>query len=124
MGCRCRIHLDQTPPVREPATAVVPPSPDRIVHKDSVQTYDEPSAPVRPRHTLAIWTSIRLGNNSNRPTMNEWETGQLTYNSVIDSTRLQNRESEQQNRESDDAQSTDPDLIYSDYRSEHLEVLE
>ena len=85
--------------------------------------YEEPPVPVRPRYALANWTSVRLGNDSNRPTLNERETGQLIYNSVIDSTGLQNRESEQQDRESDDAQSTDPDLMYSDYSSEHPEDL-
>ena len=73
--------------------------------------------PVRPRHALVNWTSIRLGNNPNRPTANERETGELIYNSVIDSTGLQNWESEQQDREMDNAQSTD-------YSSEHLEDLE
>ena len=108
MGCEHGIHLDQTPPVREPTVAVVPPSSDRIVYNDSIQMYDEPPVPVRPRHALANWTSVRLGNNPNRPTVNERETRQLTYNSVIDPTGLQNRESEQQDRESDDAQSADP----------------
>ena len=123
MGCRHEIHLDQTPPVREPTIAVVPPSPNRIVHNDSIQTYDELPVPIRPRDALAKWTSIRLGNNPNRPTINERETEQLTYNSVIDTTGLQNRESEQQDRESDDAQSTNSDLMYSDYSSEHPEDL-
>ena len=85
--------------------------------------YDELPVPVRPRHPLANWTSIRLGNNPNRPTVNERETEQLIYNSVIDTNGLQNRESEQQDSESDLAQSTDPDLMYSDYISEHLEDL-
>ena len=62
--------------------------------------------------------------------MNERETEQLTYHSLIDTNEQQNRESEQQNREneqqdseSDDAQSMDLDLMYSDYSSEHLEDL-
>ena len=109
------------PPVRGPTIAVIPPLPDRIVHNDSIQMYDELPVPVRPRHALANWTSVRLGNNPSRPTVNERETEQLTYNSVIDSTGLQNRECEQQDRESDDAQSTNSDLMYSDYSSEHLE---
>ena len=124
LGCRHAIHIDQTPPVREPTVTVVPPSPDKVVYNDSVQMYGELPVPVRPRHALANWTSIRLGNNPNRPTMNEREDGQLIYNSVLDSTRLQNREYVQQDRESDDAQSTDPDLMYSDYSSEHLDDLE
>ena len=55
--------------------------------------------------------------------MNERETEQSTYNSVIDTNGQQNRESEQQDSELDDAQSTDPDLMYSDYSSEHLKDL-
>ena len=99
MGCGCRLHLHQTPPVRKPAVAVVSPSPDRVVHNECVQKYDELPVPVRPRHPLVNWTSIRLGNNPNRPTMNESETEQSTYNSVTDANEQQNRESEQQNRE-------------------------
>ena len=53
MGCGCRLHLDQTPPVREPAIAVVSPSPDRVVHNECVQTYDELPTTVRPRQPLA-----------------------------------------------------------------------
>ena len=84
---------------------------------------DEPAAAVRPRHALANWTSIRLGNDPNRPTMTEMATGQLIYNTVIDSTGPQNGDSGQQNRESDDEMSADAELIYSDYSSEHLEDL-
>ena len=123
MDCRHRLHLNQTPPVREPHIAVVSPSPDRVVHNECVQMYDELPAPVRPRHPLANWTSVRLGNNPDRPTMNERETEQSMYNVVIDTNEQQNRESEQQDSESDDAQSTDLDLMYSDYSSEHLEDL-
>ena len=53
--------------------------------------------------------------------MTEMATGKLIYNAVIDSTGLQNGDSGQQNRESDDEQITDAELIYSDYSSEHLE---
>ena len=76
IGHGCRIHIDQTAPVREPTIAVVPQSPDKIVYNDRVQTYDEPPAAVRPRHALANWTSVRLGNDPNRPTMTEMATGQ------------------------------------------------
>ena len=123
MHCGCRIHLNQTPQVREPAVGVVPPSLDRIIHNECVQISDELPVPVRPRQPLANWTSVRLGNNPKRPTTNERETEHSTYNSVIDTNRQQNRESEQQDSELDDVQSTDPDLMYSDYRSEHLEDL-
>ena len=94
--CGSRIHLHQTPPVKEPAVAVVSPSADRVFHNECVQMYDELPAPVRPRHPLPNWTSVRLGNNPNRPTVNERETEQSTYNSVNDTNEQQNRESEQQ----------------------------
>ena len=123
IGCKCRIHIDQTASVREPAIAIVPLSPDKSVYNDRVQTYDEPPAAVRPRHALANWTSIRLGNDPNRLTVTEIATGQLIDNTVIDSTGPQNGDSRQQNRESDDEQSTEAELIYSDYSSEHLEDL-
>ena len=77
MGCGCRFHIDQTLPVREPAIADVFPSPDGVVHNGCVQMYDEIPVPVRPGHPLANWTSVRLGNNPNRPTVNERETEQL-----------------------------------------------
>ena len=53
MGCGHGLHLHQTPPVREPALAVVSPSPDIVVHNECVQKYDELPVPVRPRHPLA-----------------------------------------------------------------------
>ena len=61
--------------------------------------------------------------------MNERETEQSTYDSVIDTNEQQHRESEEQNRESEqdsesnNAQSMDLDQMYSDYSSEHLEDL-
>ena len=48
---------------------------------------------------------------------------QLINNTFIDFTGPQNDDSGQQNREPGDEQSTDAELIYSDYRSEHLEDL-
>ena len=42
IGYRCR-----TATTKEEAIAFVPPSPHRIVHNDSMQIYEEPSAPVR-----------------------------------------------------------------------------
>ena len=61
---------------------------------------------MRPGHLLANWTSVRLGNNPNRLTTND----NTIYNSVTDTT-------ETQNRESDDAQSTD-----SEHSSEHAQM--
>ena len=60
-------HGCRTATTKEAAIASVPPSPHRIVHNDSMQIYEEPPAPVRPRHSLANWTSIRLGNDSQQP---------------------------------------------------------
>ena len=37
---------------------------------DSVQIYDELPAQPRPRKPLANWTSVRVGNNSDRPISN------------------------------------------------------
>ena len=122
MGCRhghgCRLSINHPPHPGVLKVAMV--SPDKIVTKDRMQTYDEMPAPVRLQHALANWTSVRLGNNPNRPTVNERETEQ--FHSMTDSTGPQNRVSGQ-NRESYDAQSTDSELIYSDYSSEHLEDL-
>ena len=123
MGCRCGIYLHQTPPVKEPAVAVISPSPDRVVHNEWVQTYDELPVPVGRWHSLANWTSVRLGNNPNRPTMNERETEQLTYYSLIDTNEQQNRESDQQNRENEQQNhELDADLMYSGYSSEHFKI--
>ena len=54
-------------------------SPDKIVHTDRVQTYDKMPATVRPRHALANWTSVSLGKDPNRPTINI-EKGETTTN--------------------------------------------
>ena len=94
MGCGCRLYLHQTSPVKEPAVTVVSPSPERVVHNECVQAYDELPSSVRQRHSLANWTSIRLGNNPNRPTMNDRETEPSTYTSLIDTNEQQNRQNE------------------------------
>ena len=47
MGCGHGLYLHQTPPVKEPAVAVVSPSPDRAVHNECVQMYDDLPAPVK-----------------------------------------------------------------------------
>ena len=92
-------------------------SPDKNTHTDRVQTYDKKPAPVRPRHALANWTSFRLKNDSNRPTVNE-ETGEQPQMMMID-------DSNRHNMTSEDTESTDGDPIYSDHGSElDLEGLE
>ena len=99
------------------AVALIPPSPHRIVHNDSVKIYEEPPAPVRCRHSLANWTSVRLGNDPNRHTVDKMTNGPKSYNSIIDPT-------DQQNREVNNNQSTDPEIMYSGYSTDHLEDLE
>ena len=99
---------------------MVPPS-DKSIHTDCVQTYDKIPAPVRPRHPLANWTSVRLGDNLNRPTDQEISEGQLEWNMINDS----NRQGQRHNRTSDETESAHREPIYSDDASEHgLEELE
>ena len=106
-GCRCGIFIHQTP--QEPEIVIVPPT-DRIVHTDRIQTYEEMPAPVRPRHLVANWTSITLGNNPNRPTTDKIIWGQPQWNMFNDD----NRQGQRHNRPSDDMESMEGDPIYSD----------
>ena len=79
--------------------------------------YNEMPAPVRPRHALANWTSVRLGDDPDRPMVNE-ETGEQTQMMMI-------ADSNTHDTTSEDTDSTHGDPIYSDYGSEHnLEGLE
>ena len=112
IGCRCR-----TATTKEAAIACVPPSPHRIVHNDSIQIYEEPPAPVRHRHSLANWTSVRLGNDPNNHTVDETTMGPQHYNLITDPAG-------QQDREINNNQGTDPEIIFSDYSTHHLEDLE
>ena len=47
IGHRRVIPIDQTATTKEAAIALVPPSPHKIVHNDSMQLYEECPAPVR-----------------------------------------------------------------------------
>ena len=87
------------------------------MHIDSIQIYEEPPAPVRHRHSLANWTSVRLGNDPNNHTVDESTMGPQHYNLIIDPT-------DQQDREINNNQSTNPEIVYSDYNIDHLEDLE
>ena len=107
-GCRCGLNINHTLQVGTPNVAVV--SPDKITHTDCVQTYDEMPALVRPRHALASWTSPRLGNNSNRPIVNE-ETGEQSQMMMVVDSNAHDMTSE-------DTESADSDPKYSDYASE------
>ena len=98
------------------ATGCVTPSPHRVVHNDSIQIYKEPPAPVRCRHSLANWTSVRLGNDPNNHTVDESTMGQLGFKSIIDPADQQDREINNQG--------ADPEIMYSDYSTDHLEDLE
>ena len=75
---RCR-HGNFIPQAsKESEIAMVTPTPThKIVHTDRVQTYGEIPALVRPRHPPVNWTSVRLGNNPNRPTVDEITQAQL-----------------------------------------------
>ena len=98
------------------AIACVTPSPHRIVHNDTTQIYEEPPAPVRCRHSLAYWTSVRLGNDPNNHTVDESTMGQQDFNLIINPADQQDREINNQG--------ADPDIMYSNYSTDHLEDLE
>ena len=110
--CRCGNFINQTP--QESEIAVVPPMhktayPDKIEHMDRVQIYEELPAQPRPRQQLANWTSVRLGNNPSRLTVDEITQGQQQWNEFNDNTHEQNH-----NRPSDETESVVGDPIYSD----------
>ena len=81
-----RLNINHTPQLGAPKVARV--SPDRVVTPDGVQTYDEIPAPVRPRHALANWTSVRLRNDphtqhNNTQQGNDEETGEQSQSIMI-----------------------------------------
>ena len=96
------------------AIASVTPSPDRVVHNDSIQIYEETPAPVRHRHSLANWTSVRLGNDPNNHKVDESTMEQQDFNLIIDPT----------DQEINNNQGAYPEILYSDYIIDHLEYLE
>ena len=111
-GCRHGIFINQTP--QESEIAVAPPMhktvyTDKIEHMDRVQIYEELPAQPRPRQPLANWTSVRLGNNPNRPTVDEITQGQQQWNMFNDNTHRQNH-----NRPSDETKSVVEDPVYLD----------
>ena len=63
--------------------AVVAPM-DRIVYTDRIQTYDQEPAPPRPRPPLANWSSVNLGNNPNRCTVDEITRNRLQWHIFCD----------------------------------------
>ena len=73
-GCGHGLNTYQTLTEPETNVAVVPPS-DKNIYTDRVQTYDEIPAAVRPKHPLANWTSVSLGDDPNRPTVHETSDG-------------------------------------------------
>ena len=78
-----RIFIYQTLKEPERNLAIVPPT-DKVVHMDSVQTYEGDLTLTRPRKLLANWTSVSLGNNPNRPTVDEVTRGQCQWNMFSD----------------------------------------
>ena len=101
---------------KEAGIAFVPLAPHRIVHNDSIQIYEELPALGRCRNSLANWTSVRLGKDPNSHTVDETTMGPQHYNLIIDPADQQDREINKQ--------STDPEIVYSNYSTDHLEDLE
>ena len=89
------IFIEQTS--QEPEIAVVPPT-DRTIHMNRVQTYEELPTQPSPRQPLANWTSLRLGDNPDRPTVDDISHGQLKWNMLQDN----NRQRQRHNRPSED----------------------
>ena len=79
---------------------------------DSVQTYDELPAQLRLRKPLANWTSVRLGNNSDRPTVDDISHGQLQWNMPNDNN--EQGHGQRHNRPSEDTGIVKGESIYSD----------
>ena len=94
--------------------ACVTPSPHRVVHNDSIQIYEEPLAPVRCRHSLANWTSVRLGNDPNNHTVDESTMGQQDFNLIIYPA----------DQEINNNQGANEEIMYSNYSTDHVEDLE
>ena len=114
-GCGCRIIIDQTPQEPEKNLVVVPPT-VRIVHMDRVQTYEEDPSPTRPRAPLANWTSVNLGSNPKRPTVDEITKHQLQWHIFAnDNTDYRPGQgcNNYDNKPSDERQHAEGDLIYS-----------
>ena len=115
-GCGHGLIIDQSSQEPERNLAIVPPT-DRMAHTDRVQTYEGDPAPTRPRGPLANWTSVSLGNNPNRPTVDEITQGQLQWNMFSDNNtdnRQEQRHNNSDNRPSDETESIEGDPIYSD----------
>ena len=118
-GHGCGIDQSQTPPMQQEPDrnlAVVAPM-DRIVHTDRFQTYEGDQTPTRPRNSLANWTCVGLGNNPNRPTIDEITRTQLQWN-IFDDNSTENRPGQRHNdhdsRTSEATESVEGDPIYSD----------
>ena len=84
------------------------------MHNDSIQIYEEPPAPVGCRHSLANWTSVRLGNDPNNHTVDKSTMGQQDFNLIIDA----------MDQGINNKQGADPEIMDSDYSTDHLEDLE
>ena len=81
-------------------------------HTHRVQIYDELPAQPRPRKPLANWTSVRLGNNSERPTVNDISHRQLQWNMLNDNN--EHGHIQRHNRPSKETESVEEEPIYSD----------
>ena len=84
---------------------------------DRVQTYEGDPIPTIPRAPLANWTSVCLGDNSNRPTVDEMTWGQLQWNMFSDNNtdkRQGHGHNDYENKPSDETESTEGGPIHSD----------
>ena len=62
------------------------------------------------------WTSVRLGNDPNNHTVDESTMGPQDFNLIIDPADQRDREINNQG--------ADPEIMYSNYSTDHLEDLE
>ena len=74
--------------------------------------YDDLPAQPRPRKPLANWPLVTLGNNSERPTIDDISHGQLQWNMLNDNN--EHGHGQRHNRLSEDIASMGGKPIYSD----------
>ena len=116
-GCWCgSINEDdpsQTPPrQQEPGKNLAI---DRIVHTDRIQTYKGDPALTRPRNALANWTSVSLGNNTNRATVDEIRRNRFQWH-IFDDNNTEYRPGQRCNDygTSEETENAEGNPIYSD----------
>ena len=94
---------------QKPEVAIVQPS-DKTIH--SIQIYDELPPQSRPRKPLANWTSVRLGNNSDRPIVGDIAHGCFQWNMLNDNNK--HGHGQRHNRPSEDTESVGKPIYLDD----------